>query len=309
MAVPGTARQVRIVMVLFGVLALAVVFIVWKAKHPASPSTSAKKVDPHLAYHPAICFDAYKTENHRYEKLNPRKIDIDLDALEPGCFSGFISLPDAWLAWEGQIKDDDGWLALWCDGDINPMGPWSATQVNSRTVSYECHSKRLRVQGRGKLRIYATRQSGHPAPEDDDGTRRDRDDLDASPPRPSKTIVRTRIDPISGANEHYSFYLEECSRSGEVIDCSGYAENNTDAATDLALVRGRCTDDEGNSIDIHNFNFSGNMILKLVPNVKARFTLRVDDPHMRLKVITLQLATHFGNENWDEIVFNPVPVQ
>jgi hypothetical protein len=30
---------------------------------------------------------------------------------------------------------------------------------------------------------------------------------------------------------------------------------------------------------------------------------------MRVKVITLQLVTHFGNENWDEIVFKPVPVQ
>jgi hypothetical protein len=245
-----------------------------------------------------ICDNAYESERH-YEKQNPPYIDIPLT---DKCFSGFIGIPKKWKSWQTQMKGSNAgdWAAEWYNGWNNPAGPFTAAQINSGRINFNNVSYEARFQGKGTLRMY--RITGDTRP--------------TSPGTSSAEMEETGPDtppilPTSGGNEGYSFVMERCARSGEAIKCWGYATNKTDATSDLHFKDSHAVDDEGHSFFVGiiggGFHFANDIHEKLSPGTKTRFFVKVPDPHMNVKKLTLQLNTEVAG-NYDHFVFD-VPVQ
>lgn len=303
----GTLTKAFYNRAIIGVIAVAVIVVIilgWPRKDPRLTADEKKALK---AYRPLICENAYSTETH-YEEDNREYIDIKLT---PGCFSGFVAVPDKWKTWQGQLLGDQptDWVAEWYAGWNGPAGPWSEGQINSGKVDLVRTTRKLRAEGQGTLRLY--RITGDES-QTKEGAGSKGDNEGSSPAGLAKKIARTRIGPLSGANDRYAFYLEECARNGESIACEGLVENQTDAATELSLGFGsQCTDDEGHTMGVNDFRYSNTTSLKLLPNVKTRFFVRVYDPHMNVKTISLQLSARWDNraDPRDEMVFEHVPVQ
>lgn len=133
---------------------------------------------------------------------------------------------------------------------------------------------------------------------------------ESTPTVPPRPIDPPPILPTYGANPHYSFVLEQCTRTGERIVCWGYAGNKTDAPEKLNLYSGEATDDEGNTLTTWSMHYSdGSKSVKLLPGGKVRFEIVVPDAHLNVKTISLDLHVRFSAFESDEPIFPDVPVQ
>jgi hypothetical protein len=260
---------------------------------------------PHMtfgSYRPLICENAYQTEDHHYETQNPPYIDSP--PLTEGCFSGFIGIPKKWKSWQTQMRGSNAgdWVAEWYAGWNAPVGPFTQAQINSGRINFNNVGYTVRFQGKGALRIY--RITGDMNSTSAPSGKRQTTEPEKDPPP---------ILPHSGANKDYSFVLEQCERNGEAIDCWGYATNKTDAATrHLHFKDSHAQDDEGHpfflGIITGGFRFDNGFQQKLLPGAKTRFYVRVADPHMNVKKVTLALNVSWAGR-YDSLIFNDVPVQ
>jgi hypothetical protein len=126
----------------------------------------------------------------------------------------------------------------------------------------------------------------------------------------------TPIHPQSGEPEGYSMVIEECHRSGDLIRCSGKAINTTDARGTLSLRDSVAVDDQGRSTFIGTFgggfSFPGmGNVQNLMPNVPTRFEVTINDPHLSVKALNLQLSVNSTGDFYPNstLVFEGIPVQ
>lgn len=290
-----TKRLIRLGAVCVAVLLVAgaTILFVWRAPHIAGRATASPLP---INYTRNICDDAYETEKN-YAKVNPPYIDVPL---QDGCFSGFIHLPEKWNSWQVQFRPGGVWMAEWYGGWNNPAGPFTADQVSAAQLpGGTMPSREVRYQGKGTLRIY--RLTG-----DMSNTTAPGDLARAQPAAPAHDPAPTL--PDLGASKDYRFVLEQCSRSGEKIECWGYMTNETDTTANVWLHQMRATDDEGHLFAAESLrtNLSDE---KLLPGVKVRWTAVFPDGHMNASAFTpLQLKVHFEEDGGrlldnDDVVF------
>jgi len=251
-----------------------------------------------------VCDDAWQRDLH-YED---DEIDHVSVTLHEGCFSGYLYLPKSWNAWWVQPSGDQNgdWIAIWMPGG-SPAGPYSPNQGNQ----FQGNPLQFRLQGHGTYIFYSNVKLAH---SNSDGS-----DDPSGATAGHGYIQKSEIKPMSGADDDYTFIIEQCHRSGEKILCSGKATNKTDASTRLSLRDSGGVDDEGNSFGIMifggSFSFPGAQEIgganqKLLPNVPTRFEIIIGDPHLNVKKVNLDLSTDWDNGNkHDHLIYEGVPVQ
>lgn len=293
-----------IVCVALSILILTIHFV---TKSAASNSLAAT---PNMSgsFSHQICNDAYQTETH-YDKENPPYIDI---RLKDGCFGGFVGLPAKWQTWQTQMlgSDPTDWVAYWAAGVTQPVGPYSATQANSKSITLSVPQGQLRLQGKGTLRFYRITGDMHSTPAPATPPERAESGLPAAPPQPQKPLHPA--EPSLGASTEYSMVVEQCVRNGERIDCRGYVKNKMDEPMQLELKRGNSVDDMGNSVPFSAYNgswaFDSGNRQKLIPSVRMNFSIKIQNPHMKAKTLALDLTTDWrGSDN--ELIFKDIPIE
>jgi hypothetical protein len=307
-------RWIKIGIVVAGVL-IFFGLITYFVRH--QPKISAGTSNDALGYKPIVCLDADEKD---HSKENPQYV---LVKLQPGCFSGFITVPDTWHTWQHQMAEEGpkDWVAEWYAGWEQPQGPWMANRVNGGLVPLNNTTRKVRVQGQGTFVLYRitgdegqvkekTKETHEKSGKDQGDTPNPTPTVDATP-APATAMLRKPTPPVSGLGTGYTFVIDECHRSGERVLCSGKAANTTDASSRLSSYTSRAVDDEGNSIQVNGVQFSdGNILQKLMPNVPVSFTIFVDDPHQNAKKLNFELHVSFeGASGFDNLVFKDIPIQ
>lgn len=269
------------------------------------------------AYTQNICDNAYETEVN-YQKQNPPYIDVKL---ADKCFSGFITLPAKWGAWQSQFLGSDpaDWVAAWGAGVAIPDPPQSQQQVNSQTTRIHVPQNKLRLEGKGMLRFYRITGEGEPTPLAVNGkpstTEPTEGHLEGAPvplgPPPPPKVYHPVL-PTSGENAFYSMQIQECARNGERIDCWGFMKNNTNEPIEVHLARGEAVDDLGNSTAYSGYNstwaFDSGEFARLIPTRPTKFHILVRDSHPEVKTLDFDCMTTM-NDAKNEFVFKDVPVE
>ena len=134
-------------------------------------------------------------------------------------------------------------------------------------------------------------------------------------PHPSKSPAaedKPRASPTAKlpvyAPRDLTFEIEECTRnSPSLIKCWGYATNTGENLEELTFYDSVAVDDLGNTI-YGGFSFTDGYSQKLMPKVRTRFRVALEDKHVDVQKLNFQLNMAWAGER-QTVVFNDVPVQ
>jgi hypothetical protein len=268
-------------------------------------------------YREIICDTAYQSEVS-YAKRNPPYIDI---SLHEGCFSGYVTVPDAWQMFRIQMlgENPEDWVADWSTGVQRPWGPVSGNDLNAERMRPDNMTlgKRVRFQGHGTLRIYRLTGDENPTPEDiatehhapkaspiasteTPAPNEPSTALDAPPRVPPETVIVTpdtqndpppnrqlvHLESKEGHPEFFDLWIEECHRASDKIYCSGKIKNLADQVYHFNVQLLTAIDDRGNTLrgTTHGGDYD------LIPNTPVNLTLEMDEPHQsEMHSVTLRL--------------------
>lgn len=275
---------------------------------PAPASTQEQYAKQHFA---ELFCD--KETTYDFMARDPDRIDVPL---HDGCFAAHVQTPKAWGSLKEQVSSGPtDWVSVWCIGQPHPSQPQYV--YNDLDPSFDnCHGEGgvfdFHLEGHGTMsfiRLSAANQqpaNSSPVSGADSGANAGSEPRSPQPVPQGPQYKLTPTEPTSRSSE-YSMVVQQCHRENDEIVCLGKTENNTDAATEIMLLRGTITDDEGNSFRVET---SPHNTARLLPGVPLAVIFTAEDPHMNVKNITLEYFVHW---RWPDpehdLIFRDIPVQ